>query len=86
MLELGVSQAQAQFTKLLNKKVMIIDKKTNIKKAVILPYDEYMQLIAKTKSKKKVKNGIFNKYIGILDKDFKSDDEKYNRILNWKYL
>ncbi len=82
MLELGVSQAQAQFTKLLNKKVMIIDKKTNIKKAVILPYDEYMQLIAKTKSKKKVKNGIFNKYIGILDKDFKSDDEKYNRILN----
>ncbi len=82
MLELGVSQAQAQFTKLLNKKVMIIDKKTNIKKAVILPYDEYMQLIAKTKSKKKVKNGIFNKYIGLLDKDFKSDDEKYNRILN----
>ncbi len=82
MLELGVSQAQAQFTKLLNKKVMIIDKKTNIKKAVILPYDEYMQLIAKTKSKKKVKNGIFNKYIGLLDKDFKSDDEKYNKILN----
>jgi hypothetical protein len=38
MLELGISQAQTQFTQLLNQTVLIIDKKAHNKKAVILPY------------------------------------------------
>ena len=45
MLELGISQAQTQFTKLLNQTVVIVDKKSHIKKAVILPYEEYTQII-----------------------------------------
>lgn len=43
MLELGISQAQAQFTQLLNQTVLIVDKKVHHKKAVILPYDGYIK-------------------------------------------
>ncbi len=39
MRELGISQAQRQFTKLLNQEVTIVDKKNKAKKAVILPFD-----------------------------------------------
>jgi hypothetical protein len=74
MLELGVSQAQAQFTKILNNKVVIVDKKSNKKKAIILPYDEYMRLVKNEKE-------TFNEFVGILDDSFKTDDEKYNRII-----
>ena len=81
MLELGVSQAQANFTKLLNQSVVIIDKKSHQKKAVILPYDEYNSLIAKTRSKKELQNGSFSKFVGILDNEFKIDDEKYKVII-----
>ena len=80
MQELGVSQAQANFTKLLKEAVTIVDKKTNTKKAVILPYVEYEKLIKKIKKKKKSRP--FDKFVGILDKNFKTDDERYNRIVN----
>ena len=82
MLELGISQAQAQFTKLLTKTVIIVDKKAHVKKAVIMPYDEYMHLIKKTLPKENLDNGIFNKFVGVLESDFKTDDEKYNKIVN----
>ena len=80
MLTLGVSQAQAEFTKLLDKKVTIIDKKTKNKKAVILPYSEYQALLRNQK-KENLEDGSFSKFVGILDKDFKTDDTKYNEII-----
>lgn len=82
MLELGISQAQAQFTKLLTKTVIIVDKKAHIKKAVIMPYDEYMHLIKRTKREENMDNGVFNQFAGLLESDFKTDDEKYNKIVN----
>ena len=80
MQELGVSQAQANFTKLLKEAVTVVDKKTNTKKAVILPYEEYEKLLRKIQQKKKSRP--FDKFVGILDKNFKTDDERYNRIIN----
>ncbi len=82
MLELGISQAQAQFTKLLNKTVVIVDKKSHIKKAVIMPYEEYMHLIKKSLPKENIDNGVFNKFAGVLDNKFETDDEKYNKVVN----
>lgn len=82
MLELGISQVQNQFTKLLNQTVLIVDKKAHIKKAVILPYDEYVRLVNSANSKKELSEGVFNKFAGILSSDFKTDDDKYNRILD----
>jgi hypothetical protein len=83
MLELGISQAQTQFTQLLNQTVLIIDKKAHNKKAVILPYDEYMTLVARAANNNKtLKDGIFSKFIGILDNDFKTSDIKYNELVN----
>ncbi|MFP4333212.1 MAG: hypothetical protein ACLFQJ_07910 [Campylobacterales bacterium] len=81
MLELGISQAQAQFTKLLTQTVFIVDKKAHQKKAVIMPYDEYEKLIKQTSTKESLQNGSFNDFVGILGKDFKSDDEKYKKIV-----
>jgi len=80
MQELGVSQAQVNFTKILNKAITIVDKKTNVKKAVILPYDEYERLMKKIE--KKEKNRPFDKFVGALNRDFKTDDERYNKIIN----
>ncbi|MEA3419100.1 MAG: type II toxin-antitoxin system Phd/YefM family antitoxin [Campylobacterota bacterium] len=82
MLEVGISQAQTQFTKLLNQTVLIVDKKAHIKKAVIMPYEEYINLINKNISRDELKDGLFTKFTGVLDKNFKTDDEKYNRVVN----
>ncbi len=83
MLELGIAQAQAQFTQILNQTVLIIDKKAHNKKAVILPYDEYISLLASVpKEHKKLNEGIFSQFIGVLDNDFKTTDIKYNEMLD----
>jgi len=81
MLELGISQAQSQFTKLLSQMTVIIDKKSHLKKAVIMPYEEYKNLLAKASANDTLEEGSFSKFTGILDKDFKSDDMKYQDIL-----
>ena len=81
MLELGVSQAQANFTKLLNQAVVIVDKKSHLKKAVILPYDEYSSLLARSLNKEDIQDGSFSKFIGILDNEFDTNDEKYKEII-----
>ncbi|WP_198305552.1 type II toxin-antitoxin system Phd/YefM family antitoxin [Arcobacter vandammei] len=81
MLELGISQAQAQFTKLLTQTVFIVDKKAHQKKAVIMPYSEYEKLIKQASSKDNLSDGGFNKFVGILDNSFQTDDEKYNEII-----
>jgi len=75
MLELGISQAQMQFTKILDKQTIIIDKKLHQKKAVILPYDEYEKL------KKQANNTSFSNYLGVLDSTFQTDDERYQDIV-----
>ena len=81
MLELGISQAQTQFTKLLTQTVIIIDKKAHQKKAVIMPYEEYVRLVAQSTTKETLENGSFNKFIGVLDDDFGTDDVKYQAIV-----
>jgi len=82
MLELGISQAQTQFTQILNQSVLIVDKKAHNKKAVILPYEEYSKLLRKASSSNQLsEDSIFSKFIGILDNDFKSNDIKYNEII-----
>ena len=68
MIELEITQVQEQFDKILDKTILIVDKKSHKKKAVILPYEEYLQII-KNISKEKIKNGVFNKFVGILDKN-----------------
>lgn len=82
MLEMGISQAQTQFTKLLSKTVVIVDKKAHVKKAVIMPYDEYMHLVKRTTRGENMDNGVFDQFAGLLESDFKTDDEKYNKIVN----
>lgn len=81
MLELGISQAQAQFTKLLTQTVCIVDKKAHQKKAVILPYEEYEKLIKQSSTKESLEDGSFNQFVGILEKNFQTDDAKYKRIV-----
>ena len=81
MIELGISQAQSQFTKILNKLVVIVDKKSHKKRAVILPYEEYQELIARAVDKEDLKKGSFSKFTGMLDDSFKTDDARYNAIV-----
>ncbi|CAA6810415.1 MAG: Unknown protein [uncultured Campylobacterales bacterium] len=81
MLEISISEAQAKLTKLLNKMVVIVDKKSNNKKAVILPYEEYSNLVSKAMDKTELQNGSFNKFIGLLSNSFETDDKKYNKII-----
>ena len=82
MIELGISQAQMQFTKILTEQVTIVDKKNKTKKAVILPYEVYAKLIEKALIREDYLKGSFSKFAGTLSKNFQSDDEKYNDIVN----
>jgi hypothetical protein len=82
MLELGITQAQIQFTEILNQTVLIVDKKEHNKKAVMLPYDEYMILVKKASMQDhKTKESSFTQFVGILDNTFVSNDVKYNEII-----
>jgi len=81
MVELGISQAQAQFTRLLNQTVTIVDKKSNHKKAVILPYDDYISLLTRVNNKTNPHTSGFDRFVGILDDNFKTSDIKYNEII-----
>ncbi len=81
MIELGISQAQSQFTKILNQTVIIVDKKSHLKKAVIMPYEEYNRLVLNAAGKADFEDGTFNQFIGLLDNDFTSNDTKYNEII-----
>ncbi len=82
MIEIGVSQAQMQFTKLLDKISVIVDKKTKIKKAAILPYDEYQKLIKNQKKDDfKKKSGAFDDFTGVLSDMFETDDIRYHKIV-----
>jgi hypothetical protein len=82
MLELGVAEAQKSFLKILNRPTTVVDKKSNVKKAVILPYDEYQKLI-----RKNMREIVFeeddeiNQFVGMISKDFKTDDIRYNKII-----
>jgi len=83
MLELGISQAQTQFTQLLTKTVLIVDKKAHRNKAVILPYDEYQKLLSRASANTTtLDEGVFSQFVGILDDNYKTDDAKYNAIVN----
>ena len=64
----------------MNKKVVIVDKKTHRKKAVLIPYEEYEKLL-KNSLKNKSQKSSFDKFVGILDKDFETDDLRYNEIV-----
>lgn len=82
MIEIGVSQAQMQFTKLLDKVSIIVDKKSKIKKAVILPYDEYQKLLKNQKKNPfEKKEGAFDDFMGLLSDTFESEDERYKQIV-----
>lgn len=81
MLELGISQAQSQFTKLLSQTTVVVDKKSHSKKAVILPYLDYLALVSKATNKDDLQEGTFSAFIGILDDDFTTTDEKYIDII-----
>ena len=77
MLEIGIAQAQAQLTKILDKKVVIVDKKSGKKRAVMIPWEEYKRLLRQKKNPQK----RFGDFAGILNKEFKTDDPRYNRIV-----
>ena len=81
MVEMGVSEVQRQFTKLLTQSVLVVDKKAHVKKAVILPYEDYERLLRQSTSPKK-EEGSFDRFVGALDSDFKTDDEKYHKIVS----
>ena len=78
MLELGISQVQTQLTKLLDKSVMIVDKKTKKRRAVMIPYHEYEALRSNQKSNI---NSDFEAFVGALDSDFVTKDIRYRDIL-----
>lgn len=81
MQELGISQAQAQFTKLLSQTVFIVDKKAHQKKAVIMPYEEYERLLKQSTTKESLESGAFSQFVGMLENEFVTDDSKYKAIV-----
>jgi len=82
MISLGVSQAQRRFTQILNQQILIVDKKSHLKKAVILPYDDYLKLIKNSSLEENdLIGGSFAKFVGILDNQYETDDAKYKKII-----
>lgn len=83
MKELSVSQAQKQFTSLISQLEIttIIDKKSHIKKAVLMPYSLYEKLVSHKESLVPDKKIELDQFVGLLSDEFKTDDERYNAII-----
>lgn len=83
MKELSVSQAQKQFTSLLSELEIttIIDKKSHIKKAVLMPYSLYEKLISKEHNQTLEEAIELDQFIGLLSDEFKTEDARYNAII-----
>ena len=81
MHEMGIAQAQANFTKILDTQTLILDKKNKTKRAVILPYALYDQLVKQAHRNSGEVQGSFSSFRGMLSGDFQTDDERYNRIV-----
>jgi len=84
MIEMGIAEVQNKFTKLLSTPVIIVDKKSHKKKAVILPYDVYEKL-ARTQRKEKVfrDDAELDAFLGLLEgaDTLDIDDERYKAII-----
>ena len=81
MVEVGIAQAQTHFTKLLDHTVLIVDKKSHRKRAVIVPYEEYVRLTSDKRSEAYPSKGVFSRFVGVLDSEFHTDNPKYNEIV-----
>ncbi len=83
MLEVGVSEAQGRFTKLLSESVTIVDRKTHTKRAVMLPYAVYEELLkAQRKHKVFESDDELDAFVGILaEGDASDEDERYRAIV-----
>ncbi len=79
MRHLSVAETQKQLTKLFSTTTIIIDEKTNVKKAVLLPYETYKNLLAVSKSKQPTLK--FDSFEGVLSQDFKNNDTRYQEII-----
>ena len=80
MLELTIVQVQKQLANILSETILVVDKKSHEKQAVILPYDIYEVLLKECKSHKHKSNDL-DKYIGILSDDFETSDQRYASII-----
>ena len=78
MKELSISQAQKKFTSLLSETTTIVDKKSHVKKAVIMPYELYEKLIQSSHLNKE--NDI-SQFSGMLSENFETEDARYNAIV-----
>lgn len=83
MKELSVSQAQKQFISLLSQleTKTIIDKKSHVKKAVLMPYHLYEKLISSDERRLSNDKEELEQFVGLLSSDYKTDDAKYNAII-----
>jgi len=82
MLEVDVSHAKRQFDTLLNQEVVIVDDEYHTKKAVLLPYNIYDEIMRKVMRRDNLLQGSFNQFQGMLSQDFKTSDSRYNAIIN----
>jgi hypothetical protein len=78
MKELSISQAQKKFTSLLSETTTIVDKKSHVKKAVLIPYELYEKLIQGININKEKD---ISKFSGLLSENFDTDDARYNAIV-----
>ncbi len=84
MIEMGISEVQNQFTKILSQSVTIVDKKSHKKRAVILPYDVYEKLLLREKKAKLFEtDDELEAFVGILKGADKltNQDERYQAII-----
>ncbi len=84
MIEISISEAQSQLTKILDQVTLIIDKKSHKKRAVLLPIDDYEKLIMQQKKEKVFqRDDSIDKYLGILEgaDSIETEDERYKAII-----
>jgi hypothetical protein len=81
MIEMRVGQAQLKLANILDKVVVLTDEKKQTKKAVILPYDLYKNMLSYHHKNITKNHDTFKKFVGILDNNYLTDDDKYLQII-----
>ena len=86
MKELSVSEAQKQFTSLLSGTgiTTIVDKKSHLKKAVLMPYAIYEKLLASANINDNHAAQELDQFVGLFSEALVTDDARYNAIIKPK--
>ena len=78
MIEMELSRVQSRLDRLLGERILIVNEN---QKAVLLPYEEYLELLEKVEKREDSTNSTLRAFRGRLDPEVQREESRYRKLL-----